>query len=82
MALLLLFLKLKSPRLVGWAIRGNQDRSIPCHRVVFKDGSLASHYSFGGITAQKENLVAEGVTFNSQNKVKLSHHLFSYDKRS
>lgn len=72
-------LGLTNPRLVGYAIRGNQDTTLPCHRVVFKDGSLAPNYSFGGIQAQRKKLTSEGVRFNSQGKVCLANHLFNYD---
>lgn len=57
-------LKLKSARMVGQILHQNIDReSIPCHRVVFKDGNLASGYAFGGTQAQKNILLAEGVLF-------------------
>lgn len=40
-------LEIRNSRLVGWAMHGNKDPSVPCHRVVFKDGSLAPSYAFG-----------------------------------
>jgi methylated-DNA-protein-cysteine methyltransferase-like protein len=52
-----------NPLVVGWAMHDNKDRLIPCHRVVFKDGSLAPGYSFGGEKVQKEKLEKEGVKF-------------------
>lgn len=36
---------------------------IPCHRVIFKDGSLCDNYAFGGMEVQRALLEAEGVTF-------------------
>ncbi|MFA6602399.1 MAG: MGMT family protein [Candidatus Shapirobacteria bacterium] len=69
----------KNSRLVGFAIRGNQDTSIPCHRVVFKDGSLAANYSFGGSEAQRHRLEFEGITFTPEGRVKLSAHLFVFN---
>jgi len=49
--------KLKvNPRLVGRIIHENQDpKKIPCHRVVFSDGSLSKNYAFGGMKKQREN---------------------------
>lgn len=49
-----------TPRVVGFALHQNKDpKNIPCHRVVFKDGSLSSGYAFGGKKAQKEKLEKE-----------------------
>jgi methylated-DNA-protein-cysteine methyltransferase-like protein len=37
-----------SPRLVGRVLHNNPDpKRFPCHRVVFKDGSLAKNFAFG-----------------------------------
>ncbi len=57
--------KLKiSPRLVGSILHANKDpKNIPCHRVVFADGSLSKSYAFGGIAKQKEKLMKEEVKF-------------------
>lgn len=43
---------------------------IPCHGVVFADGSLSKNYAFGGLKKQKEKLEKEGVIFKG-NKVNL-----------
>ena len=49
-----------SPRVVGFALHKNPDpKNIPCHRVVFKDGSLSSSYAFGGLKAQEKKLKEE-----------------------
>ena len=51
-------------RHVGFALHGNPDpENIPCHRVVFKDGSLSPAFAFGGVNRQRELLEAEGVKF-------------------
>ncbi len=53
-----------TPRVVGFALHANPDpKNIPCHRVVFKDGSLSPGYVFGGEGKQKEKLEEEGVSF-------------------
>lgn len=54
--------KLKSPRTVGLYIHTNKDPvTVPCHRVVFSDGSLSKGYGMGGIKKQKERLQQEGI---------------------
>lgn len=51
-----------TPRVVGFALHKNPDpKNIPCHRVIFKDGSLSPGYAFGGESAQREKLRQEGV---------------------
>lgn len=53
----------KDSRRVGHALHANKDRSVPCHRVVFADGSLASGFVFGGTGEQRKLLIGEGVKF-------------------
>ncbi len=49
-------------RQVGWALHRNPEFGvIPCHRVIFADGSLCRGFAFGGIDAQTAMLEAEGV---------------------
>lgn len=65
-----------SPRSVGQVLHNNPDpKQIPCHRVVFADGSLSSSFAFGGSVKQKILLESEGVSF-VQNKVDLSKHFY------
>lgn len=59
----------RSARYVGYALRSNprpgvDPGSIPCHRVVFKDGSLCKSFAFGGPDVQFKMLREEGVTFS------------------
>lgn len=66
----------KDARLVGWAVYGNQDKTIPCHRVVQKNGELAKKFSLGGWQEQKKRLKKEGITFNRQKQVNLKKHFW------
>ncbi|MBR6460092.1 MAG: MGMT family protein [Actinomycetaceae bacterium] len=57
-----------SARFVGYALHANPrpgvgEGRIPCHRVVFKDGSLCRPEVFAGIGSQLELLADEGVLF-------------------
>lgn len=61
-----------TPRIVGFALHVNPDpENIPCHRVVFADGSLTSGFAFGGADEQKKRLTKEGVIFTPKEKVNL-----------
>jgi len=54
----------RNARFVGFALHANPEPGvIPCHRVVFRDGSLASGFAFGGPERQRAMLEEEGVPF-------------------
>lgn len=61
----------RDARRVGQALHANRDTNVPCHRVVFADGSLAPNYAFGGAGEQRKRLMTEGVEFVGE-KVRLS----------
>ncbi|WP_239462481.1 MGMT family protein [Enorma phocaeensis] len=44
---------------------------VPCHRVVFADGSICEGFAFGGADAQRALLEDEGVTFRDDTHVDL-----------
>lgn len=59
-------------RRVGHALHANKNGSVvPCHRVVNREGGLASGYVFGGPDEQKNRLIAEGVKFVDRFRVDL-----------
>ncbi len=59
-------------RQVGWALHVNPEQGvIPCHRIVFKDGSLASGFAFGGPEVQRAMLESEGVEVSADDKINL-----------
>lgn len=49
-------------RVVGYALHVNPDPgSIPCYRVVTKDGRLSEAFAFGGVNRQKILLEQDGI---------------------
>ena len=62
--------KPRAARGVGFVLHRNDDpERTPCHRVVFKDGSLCSGYVFGGPDVQRKRLLDEGVLFLPDGRV-------------
>jgi len=60
----------RSARYVGYALHSNPEPVVmPCHRVVFKDGSICTGYAFGGPEVQKRLLQEEGVIFRDETHV-------------
>jgi len=70
-------LGISDSRVVGWALHGNKNPKVPCHRVVNREGNLADGYVFGGWQKQKEKLVKEGVVFSGEKTVNLKKAVFS-----
>lgn len=67
----------RASRQVGWALHCNpQQGVIPCHRVVFRDGSLTEGFAFGGREVQKALLLNEGVGFAEEFKVDMKNYHF------
>ena len=65
----------RASRQVGWALHGNPYPGIvPCHRVVFRDGSLTQGFAFGGRDVQRAMLAEEGVEFIEDYKVDIEKY--------
>ena len=63
----------RGARGVGFALHRNpQPGVIPCHRVVFKDGSLCTGFAFGGEGEQRRLLEEEGVAFLPDGRVDMA----------
>ncbi len=63
----------RGARGVGFALHRNPEPGvIPCHRVVFRDGSLTDGFAFGGPDAQRRLLEAEGVGFLPDGRVDIA----------
>ncbi|QJW48323.1 MGMT family protein [bacterium BFN5] len=61
---------LRASRAVGYALHRNPfQQRVPCHRVVFKDGSLTDSFGFGGKVLQRQLLEGEGVEFTVDGRV-------------
>lgn len=67
---------------VGNALHQNIDPSIPCHRVVDRNGRVAPHYGFGGANEQRRRLLTEGVRFVDNMHVDLSQYLWKEEEGS
>lgn len=74
----------RAARYVGYALHANPEPGtdpscIPCHRVVFKDGRMATGFAFGGPDEQRRMLAAEGVAFDDEGRVLMD--VFQWDGR-
>ncbi len=62
-------------QVVGYALHGNPSpETIPCHRVVRRDGRIAQSFAFGGESVQRMLLEQEGVSFTDEVTVNMNKH--------
>ena len=67
-------------RAIGNALHKNPNETeIPCFRVVNSKGMLSKRFAFGGISGQKERLLAEDVRVKN-NTVDLNEYRFDFSK--
>ena len=71
-------LGMKDARKIGWALHGNKDSKVPCHRVVNKEGRLAPNFAFDGWEEQKRRLEEEGVEFKSEMHVDMKKYMYIF----
>ena len=62
-------------RIVGTAMAACNDNTVPCHRVIRKDGSIDGTFGLGGREYKKFLLENENITFLPDGRVELSKHL-------
>jgi methylated-DNA-protein-cysteine methyltransferase-like protein len=69
--------KPKAARAVGNALHHNPDpKTIPCHRVVNREGRLAPNFAGKDYLEHKRRLLNEGVKFKDEKHVDLKKHKF------
>lgn len=62
-------------RVVGYALHANPDPdTIPCYRVVAKDGSTSAAFAFGGADQQRALLEADGIRFTADGRVDMEKY--------
>ena len=65
----------RASRIVGAAMF-RAPAGLPCHRVLYRDGTLCCDQAFGGKEIQRQMLEAEGITFLPDGRVDLKEHLW------
>ena len=63
----------RAARIVGAAML-RAPEGLPCHRVIYRDGSLCCDQAFGGEEIQRRMLEAEGVRFLPDGRADLRAH--------
>lgn len=67
----------RNARVVGYALHGLSDMTVPWHRVVAKDGVLNMRCcTDGNVNIQRILLEGEGVSFTLDGRVDLEKHSF------
>lgn len=62
-------------RVVGYALHVNPEPgTIPCHRVVNREGRVAPGFAFGGEGVQRQLLESEGIVFESDGRIDLGKY--------
>lgn len=68
-------------RAVGYAMNSAPpELNLPCHRVVNKEGQMAPGDIFGGADKQRQQLEAEGVTFQDNGCINMNQHLLKWNE--
>lgn len=62
-------------RVVGYALHVNPEpETIPCHRVVNREGKVAPGFAFGGEGVQRQLLESEGIVFEPDGRINLAKY--------
>jgi len=68
----------RDARLVGYALHSNQSATVPCHRVVTRDGRIAPNFAFNGAIEQRHRLEVEGIQFVDEMHVDMEKHFYRF----
>jgi len=68
----------QSSRMVGWAMNNahGQEKYVPAHRVVNRNGLLTGKHHFGSPTAMQELLEAEGISILDDQIINFDKHFW------
>ena len=67
-------------RVVGYALHVNPEPgTIPCHRVVTRNGEVSKAFAFGGENMQRLLLAEEGIEFLDDGRVDLKKYFWNGD---
>ena len=62
-------------RVVGYALHVNPDpETVPCYRVVNREGKVADSFAFGGGHIQRQMLEADGIIFEADGRIDLKKY--------
>ena len=62
-------------RVVGYALHVNPEPgTIPCHRVVNREGKVAPGFAFGDEGVQRQLLESEGIVFEPDGRIDLEKY--------
>ena len=69
----------QSSRMVGWAMNNahGQEKYVPAHRVVNRNGLLTGKHHFGGPMVMQELLEAEGITIFEDQIIDFEKHFWN-----
>jgi len=69
----------QSSRMVGWAMNNAhvQEKYVPAHRVVNRNGLLTGKHHFGSSTIMQELLEAEGITVIEDQIIDFESHFWN-----
>lgn len=67
-------------RVVGYALHVNPEPgTIPCHRVVTKNGEVSKAFAFGGENMQRILLAEEGIEFLDDGRINMKKYSWHGD---
>ena len=71
-----------SARTVGWALNGASASSLPCHRVLNRNGELTGKLHFGDPHLMEDLLKSEGIEFKKDGCVDLNKYFWHPSRKT